>query len=465
MKSPLFLIPLLAAALHAQENYADDWSGHTNVIVNTIAAGITNPVVDFPLLVRLDSTHAAVFAEAMADGADLRFTKADDATRLSHEIESWDSAAHAAAIWVLADTIPPARNNYSLRMHWGNPGAADSSNGTAVFDTVNHFQAVWHMAADSADEADVTANGLTAVQNGTPASESAVVGAGRTISDGNYFRADGTASGKLNFPEGSNYTISAWVMTGTLPGHGTIVSKHDNAYALKLNADASSWEFFEFGTDLTAPGWNWVNASAISDLGVWRHLVGVHSEFDVAIFVDGMRQDFGFNTAESTAPRVEDTDVVLGAQPVTNTTVQRAFDGVLDEVRMSDVARDPDWILLEYETQKPGTTVVALMDTVPVPLRPATRTPGAFSVSASGNGLLFRVDAGGAAGARVEVLDMRGLAISSRVLDPRGGTLVWDGRDQGGRLAPQSVYAVRIHLLDGEGGILRTLQRMVPLTR
>src|SRR5690606_39378043 len=61
------------------------------------------------------------------------------------------------------------------------------------------------------------------------------LGSARVVSSGNYFRADGTADGVLNFPEGSNYTISAWVNSSTLPGHGTIVSKHDNAYALKMN--------------------------------------------------------------------------------------------------------------------------------------------------------------------------------------------------------------------------------------
>jgi hypothetical protein len=367
---------------------------------------------------------------------------------------------------VLADTIPPNRGNHALRIHWGNAAAADSSSGARVFDTTNAFQAVWHMAG-TAGETDATLNGFTAAQTGSPASAPAAVGAGRVISGGNYFRATGTASGKLNFPEGSNYTISAWVFTTTMPGHGTIVSKHDNAYALKLNADAANWEFFEFGTDLTAAGWNWVNAPTFDDFGAWRLLTAVRSTLDIALYVNGMRMDGGFSTAGSTAARVLNRDVVIGAQPAgSNTAVQRPFDGTLDEVRMSTAARDADWIKLDFETQKPGTTVVSLSDTVPVSLSPAAQARANFSVRKSGEGLLFRVyGAADFSRALVTVMDMRGLTVSSRVSEAKGGLIVWDGRGTGGQLVPQGVYAVRISLLNAQGKTLRSLEKMALLAR
>jgi biopolymer transport protein ExbB len=464
VKKALFLIPLLAAAAQSQENYATAWSGHKYVIVNSFLAGTTAPLVKFPVLVRLDSTHAAVFTQAKAGGADLRFTKANNTTRLPHQIDSWNATARTAAIWVLADTIPASRSNHALRLHWGNASAADSSNGAQVFDTSNAFQAVWHMSG-SANETDATVNGFTAAQVGTPASATAAVGTGRTVTSGNYFRAAGTASGKLNFPEGGNYSLSAWVFCNSLPSAGTVISKHDNAYALKLNADANSWEFFEFGTAATAAGWNWVNAPVEGSLGAWTHLVGVHTANDVALYVNGFRMDGGFSTATSTAARVETRDVVIGAQPAgSNTTVQRPFDGIVDEVRMASAARDADWIRLEFETQKAGSTAVRVLDTIPVSLAPAAPR-ATFSVRGHGNGLLFSVNATGAARARLEVLDMRGLTVSSTFSDLRGGTLAWDGTGSGGRLAPQGVYAVRITLLNAQGRVVRTLEKKVPFTR
>jgi hypothetical protein len=458
------LVLSIVAGASAQENYSTGWSGHKHVIVNSFAAGTTVPVVKFPLLVRLDSTQASIFTAAKAGGADLRFTKANNTMRLEHQIESWNATARTAAIWVLVDTIPANRNNFSLRMHWGNNGAADSSSGAKVFDTTNAYQAVWHMGG-STQETDATLNGFTATQNGSPASAAGAAGTARVVSAGNYFRAGGTAAGKLNFPEGGNYTLSAWVFANSLPSAGTIVSKHDNAFALKLNADANSWEFFEFGTDATAAGWNWVNGSADGSLGTWTYLTGVHSSTDVAIFVNGVRMDGGPANATSTAARVLNTDVTIGAQATSNTAVQRPFDGVIDEVRMSSAARDPDWILLEYATQKAGTTVVSLSDTVPASVAPRMQARNDFSVKSSGDGLLFAFDGAGIAKAHVALRDMRGVMVAQRVSAAKDGILAWDGRDAGGRLVPQGVYAVRIRLMDAHGKFVRALERKIPLTR
>ena len=461
--SALAVLFAFSAPARAQESYATAWSGHANIVVNTAAAGIAAPVHRYPLLVRLDSTHATIFAQAKAGGADLRVTKADNVTRLPHQVERWDSAARRAEIWIGVDTLPHARNNFALRLHWGNAAAADSSSGARVFDTAAHFQAVWHFGG-TGDATDATPNGFTAAQVGTPGTAPAVIGAGRAVSDGNYFRATGTASGPLNFPEGSDYTISAWVFTSVLPAHGTIVSKHDNAYALKLTSDASNWEFFEYGTDATAAGWNWVNAPTFNDFGVWRHITGVRSTFDVAIYVDGVRQDFGPSTAGSTAARVLDTDVVIGAQPTTNSAVQRPFDGTLDEVRMSNAARGADWIKLDFETQKPGSAVVRLMDTVPAAVSPARREGTRFVARASGDGLRFDVTEladSRTARVRLVVRDLRGHLVSDRMADVRNGEAAWNARDASGRLVPQGVYVVRLSV---PGSAARVAERTVTLT-
>src|SRR5690606_6546869 len=181
---------LAVSAVMAQENYATAWSGHKNVIVNTDVTGVTTPVTGFPLLIRLDSSHAAIFAQSRAGGVDVRFTKQDNVTRLPHQIESWESAGLKPVLWMRAETLAPGRNSLALRMHWGNGTAADSSSAQRVFGTAQGFQAVWHMGG-TADEDDATANGFTAVQNGVPLTAPGVIGSARVVSSGNYFRADG----------------------------------------------------------------------------------------------------------------------------------------------------------------------------------------------------------------------------------------------------------------------------------
>ena len=144
------LTALLCAGLgFSQENYAT-WAGHQDVTINTTSdtanggANVSATVTNFPTLVRLTSAQAAVFSGAAAGGTDIRFTAADGTTRLAHQTERWDAANQLAEFWVLVPSIA-GNAMTTIRIYWGKSGAADSSNGTVVFDTTNGFQAVYHM--------------------------------------------------------------------------------------------------------------------------------------------------------------------------------------------------------------------------------------------------------------------------------------------------------------------------------
>ena len=450
----------------AQENYATGWSGHKNVIVNTSSiqggANVSGNVLNFPLLVRLGTADSAVFAASQQNGADIRFTKANNTTRLSHQIEHWNATTRSAAIWVLMDTVYGNRNAQHIRMHWGNGTAADSSNGAQVFRTAHGFQAVWHMDGDSAssNEPDATANGLTATQSGSPAAVAGHIGGARNLVTGSetYFNVANSAS-TLNFAEYGNYTLSAWVNATSLVSHGVIMSKADNQYALKLNNGGFEWEFFEYD----GIGWNAVTGFA--EQGVWQHLVGVQNGFDAALYVNGVRVDFGIISTSGGDGRVTDTDLQIGRQSSPSTG--RYFDGILDELRVANVSRSADWARLEFENQKTGATMVKLLDTVPTSIAPSLRaTEHGFSVKATGNGLRFRLADEGASRARVTLVDMWGRTVWSRTADVRSSReIAWDGRNAAGHLVPQGVYAVRVTLVDAQNRTLRTLDRKVPLTR
>ncbi len=355
----------------AQENYMTNWSQHTNVVINTTAAGagVFSNVQNFPILVRLGNADSAVFSQANANGSDIRFTKANNTTRLHHEIESWNSATRSAAIWVKVDTIYGNRNNQHIRMHWGNASAADSSNGAAVFDTANGFRAVWHMS-DSGDVADATANNLTATASGSPGVVAGTVGGARSFNGtSSFFNVPGSAS-ILNFPANSNYTISAWVNATQLASHGTVVSKSDFAYALKLQNGAAAWEFFEY-----SGGWNAAVAQTFPEANVWLHIMGVQQGFETRIYVNGVLENpFGATLTEGGSGRLETTNVNIGREPQA-TGGRRYFNGIIDEVRISGVARSANWARLEYQNQRSGQTMVQLLGTVPA--LDTTAAPGA----------------------------------------------------------------------------------------
>jgi len=143
IKTGLLALALTVGMASAQEVYST-WGSSRTVNLKTTGMGLTTTTKKFPLLVRVDSTHADVFTLSKGKGADVRFVRGNMTTRLPHQIELWDSAGKKAAIWVLVDSIP-AGGTTDIKMLYNKAGAADSSKGSAVFDTANGFVSVWHL--------------------------------------------------------------------------------------------------------------------------------------------------------------------------------------------------------------------------------------------------------------------------------------------------------------------------------
>ena len=121
------LVLLLFVTTLAQDDYST-WQYSTKVSINTTSGGanVTGDVPNFPALVRLTSTNFT-FAQANANGSDIRFSKADG-THLPYEIERWDGTGQLAEIWVLVDNILGNNNQQFIIMYWGKASASDSSN-------------------------------------------------------------------------------------------------------------------------------------------------------------------------------------------------------------------------------------------------------------------------------------------------------------------------------------------------
>ncbi|MBF0433651.1 MAG: DUF2341 domain-containing protein, partial [Fibrobacteria bacterium] len=159
------------------------WGYTKKIIINTAAGGadITQNLIDFPLLVRLDSINFD-FSEAQEKGNDIRFAK-PDGTILSYEIERWDAINGMAEIWVKLDTLFGGNDTQYFTMHWGLQDAVDLSEGKAVFDTVNGFAGIWHLNEDAntnnAGYKDVTVYGGHGTGVSMDQKESAVVAGGQ----------------------------------------------------------------------------------------------------------------------------------------------------------------------------------------------------------------------------------------------------------------------------------------------
>ncbi len=371
MKIQTMLFGILMGMLTAfsQENYGT-WPYYKNITLNTSSSGsnVTGNVTKFPVLVRLGVADSLNGINA----ANIRFTKADGVTRLKHQLERFDTALQVAEAWVLVDTVYGNNSTQSIRMYWGKSGVADSSNASAVFDTANGFQAVWHLGEATNDTArDATVNKFsgTAATTGTagnPFDTAGVIGKAKSFrvttitsaagTAGAYYAMTGTASSKLNFAEQAVYTISAWVRPYDIVNSGKIVSKGDRKYYL---AKRNSGQSFEFAENQTGTGQNWWRVNSVAN--TWKYIVGVRTGGAGVAggkeYVDAVvATTSGVSNNQATNSTF---DVNIGRDPSqAGGAASYYFTGGIDEVTISNVARSADWIKLSFETQKPGATSV-----------------------------------------------------------------------------------------------------------
>jgi hypothetical protein len=319
------------------------WAHSAKLVLNTTAsgAGIAGTVTNFPVLIRLREGNFD-FAQAKADGGDLRFTKSNGAP-LPYEIERWDPVARQAEVWVKVDTVYGNDSTRSIMMFWGDPAATTESNGVAVFDTANGFQGVWHLNRKCDD---VT----YARNNGTDYGTTDTTG---IIGDCQKF--DGSDSIKIAGLLGSpaSVTLSAWAQLDSVPGGGyggEVLSIGD---AVLIRMDFSVLGLGTYGAIHPYGDSVYYNVSSgqfLKQTG-W-HLItftvdqNIHSQ---TLYIDGSAVRSG-NGAISIDYSIVGQNTFIGTHG--NGSAEYNFSGMIDEVRVYRKSISADYVKLSFMNQK-----------------------------------------------------------------------------------------------------------------
>lgn len=473
---------VLFALGFSQENLTT-WAHYKNISLNTKSTGaaVTTAQTNFPVLIRLTSAHADVFTGALATGADIRFTN-QAGKPLPYQIERWDKTNTAAEIWVKADTVKGNDSVASIKMYWGKTGAADSSKGSVVFDTANGFQAVFHMNdAGSGPALDATKNNFSAAaaQVGTtaglPKDTVGLIGTSKKFNAnsgntaGGYYNIQNSASGKLNFLQGDNYSISAWVYCEMADAQfRMIVCKNDNQYTLSTKSSGgTNWEFNTF----TSKGWEDVFVPATGNQ--WVHVVGCRSgaagtEF---IYVNGALAKNTITTNAGSGGQVTNTNVFIGAMP--GSPAQRFWAGRLDEIQMSNVVRSADWIKLGYQNQKNPQSLVTLGasmnngTSVQSGRGNLLESSSSITLRVSGSApIVFEKPVGSNSIVMLHIFDARGRIIRSKsinLIDGNSLETVWDGTTETAARACPGMYLARMVFTNSSTGAIGNVDKKLTL--
>jgi hypothetical protein len=377
----------LYSAGQAQENYAT-WTYRKDITFNTSATGanVTADVIKVPVLVRLTPANGGDIVNfSVGRGADIRFTKTDGVTRLHHQIDRWDSATQVADVWVLMDTVKGNSTTQTFRVYWGRTGAADSSKGSAVFDTANGYAGVWHLGNASAPMP--RPNAIAGRFAATPVSfapgyfrKPGVIGfsdslTGGSNADSTTFLAinEGTPSNHFNFPAGQ-FSYSAWIFPGSKDNFARLIS-------LVSEEPGADRIFLAFsGENLVGRVWGTAshptNSTVSPTLNEWSHVamtVNRGPSLDTTRLYHNGAQIATSNHNPMT--NVQRNLVRIGKDYI-NTGSDMTYNGRIDEARLSHVTRSANYIKFSYENQKPGSTVLTYGAATPAtPTVPAPATP------------------------------------------------------------------------------------------
>jgi concanavalin A-like lectin/glucanase superfamily protein/uncharacterized protein DUF2341/cadherin-like protein len=312
-------------------------------------------VRDFPILLRLTASNFN-FSEAGENGKDLRFATLDHRV-LPHEISYWDPAAGSGAVWIKTDTVRGDGSTGSFLMYWGNPAAA-AAEAAQVFPDQAGWSGVWHLDEESKDipgefrdatgRFDGTSIGRTA-----PARKDGVIAYAQDFKVG--VSASANIQAVLSIPAAFDPGPDAWTMTfwarRESQGKGIIFAKGD-----ATAPDGDRFQIFvqedgrlgvqRYGgkllTNISLPASAWC-------------LVGIVLEGSLAhLYLDGRKQE----TLSGTQGKNAAAKVFLGA---INADGAGGYDGMLDEVWFSHTVRSPDFMRLQFESQKPYANLITVL--------------------------------------------------------------------------------------------------------
>jgi PKD repeat protein len=367
-------------AVSGQENYSQ-WTYHQKIYINTTSLSLTTNIANFPLLIRVSPASMDDYSNVKAKGADIRFSKSDNTTPLSYEIENWDGTS--GVIWVNVDTVFKNNSFQYIVMHYGNAGAADSSKGSKVFQTSNRFAGVWHINDNFLD---ATSNANNGTNNGTT-DVAGIAASGKSF---NGTTSTITLTNPLTTTLGTGWpTLSFWQKSPVMTSGG----RGWDCAAFIGNDQASNVGDIWYGvTDSNKIGVKAGNGAAVMSKttlndSTWHYVAMTRkaSNGAISIFIDGKLDTSG--TSDSLS-KTGDTLKTFGRN-----MDGKYITGAFDEIRVEDTARSADWILLSYGTQKPNQATVCFQPKIITQPHDTLVNPGdtaAFFVDARGDSLKYK---------------------------------------------------------------------------
>ncbi|MFX0182648.1 MAG: DUF2341 domain-containing protein [Candidatus Hodarchaeota archaeon] len=309
---------------------------------------ITKDLTNFPVLIDLcDPDLKNVFQPS---GNDILFTDALG-TQLDHEIELFNqtyNATHGQLVaWVRGNLSSTKDTIFS--MYYGNPSIATQENPEGVWK--NDFTAVWHLSETSGPRYDSTFNNV----DGSPqnyenneASLGKIAGADALDGTDDYIETYKYPD-EIGLGGKSARTVSAWVYTNNFDGGGVFEFGQHAAkglFSLQTHSSDNQW---------IGNWWGDKDTFKFPSLNAWVYLTVVYDGTTVYIYANSELQinsSKNLNTGNKITVKIgSSSGNILADLNDDDSSKTNCLNGLIDEMRISPIARSTAWIQTEFSNQ------------------------------------------------------------------------------------------------------------------
>ncbi len=316
----------------------DSWSYRKNITINHTK--VDDDLSNFPVLISLPSDDDLA-SKAQNNGSDIVFTNYSG-NKLNHEIELFNGSTGELVAWVNVTSLSSSVDT-KIWIYYNNSDCSSQENIEGVWDS--SYKLVQHLNETTGTHYDSTVFGNDGTpQNGVNQNAVGKVdGADEFDGSNDYVEVPDDDS----LHQSNAISVEVWAKADIFGVWRSIAAKDKSGtsewwfgYTTKNKLD------FKFNGQT---GFN-INANTVITDSDWHHLVGVYNGSHIYVFVDG--------ALDSTPLSYSDISTNTGTVNIGYTKYWNCcrFNGTIDEVRISNVARDSSWISTSYNNQNDPNT-------------------------------------------------------------------------------------------------------------
>ncbi len=351
------------------------------ITLNTTSLGITSNLTNFPALLSI-TDNDLIISGACTDkvynpnGPNYDFAFVSGGSELYYQVESYNTTTGTLLVWVQIPSLTYATNS-NISFYYGSTSPTVTHN-TAFFQKTwsSDYLAVFHESETSytGTTSDGTANGHAGTLNNMSSANLVTGKIGNAYSFNGSSTSLSTTAATITGP----FTISAWVKLNATGLDQKIITNQTSSGGTsggyKLGVYTTNYPETESGTAQnrsTTP-----NPTAFT-IGTWYYVQGVYDGSTLSTYVNGVmyKATTSFTNPSSTGP------LYIGVGEGGN---QYYWNGVIDEARVSNVAKSSDWLKAEYGDQNNPSPFTSISSTSTVNTTNASSVPGALTYTWTG---------------------------------------------------------------------------------